>query len=247
VSEELVASARAPGLYVAPGIVIPGDAEVAPHVTIYAGVTLGRRVSLQQGAILGREQQIHERSRSPVYPSDAPTAIGDHCRVGSNSVVVAGSRLGARVYISDHVLIRESVVIGEDAMIGRGCSVSHGNFVGARTRVQNDTVIGPWTVIEEDVLVSPRVTFVGDATMGRRALDDTSGGIVVRRAARIGTNAIIFPGVEIGAEAVVGAAAMVRSDVPARTVVTGAPARHLRDVREDELLEAWRPGGSSYC
>ncbi|MEA2443333.1 MAG: hypothetical protein QOJ12_625, partial [Thermoleophilales bacterium] len=45
--------------------------------------------------------------------------------------------------------------------------------------------------------------------------------------------------VVIGAEAVVGAASLVRADVPARTVVAGNPARHLRDVRDDELLERW--------
>jgi acetyltransferase-like isoleucine patch superfamily enzyme len=36
---------------------------------------------------------------------------------------------------------------------------------------------------------------------------------------------------------------MVRADVPARTVVVGAPARHLRAVEEDELLEMWREDG----
>ena len=48
-----------------------------------------------------------------------------------------------------------------------------------------------------------------------------------------------MPPVEIGEEAVVGAAALVRADVPARTVVAGVPARVLREVRDDELLEAW--------
>ena len=37
----------------------------------------------------------------------------------------------------------------------------------------------------------------------------------------------------------VGAAAMVRADVPPRTVVAGTPARPLRAVRDDELLESW--------
>jgi UDP-2-acetamido-3-amino-2,3-dideoxy-glucuronate N-acetyltransferase len=219
---------------------IPADTEIAPHVTVYAGVAIGHGVSLEQGAILGRRQQIHDRSRSPAYPPDAPTVIGDGCRVGSGTVVVAGARVGPGAYLSDLVLVREGASVGADAMIGRGCSVSHGVVVGDRTRIQNDTLVGPWTVIEEDVLVSPRVTFVGDPTMGRRPADATSGGIVVRRASRIGTGAIIFPRVEIGAEAVVGAAAMVRADVAERTVVTGAPARHLRAVRDDELLDTWR-------
>jgi UDP-2-acetamido-3-amino-2,3-dideoxy-glucuronate N-acetyltransferase len=239
VSMAIVASDRAPGLFVAPEVAIPDDTQIAPHVTIYPGVELGGGISLEQGAILGRPQQIDARSRSPVRREPAPTVIGDGCRVGSNTVVVAGARLGAHVYLSDHVLVREATVISEEVMIGRGTSVSHSNSVGARTRIQNDSLVGPWTVIEEDVLVSPRVTFVGDPTMGRRAADAASGGILVRRASRIGTNAILFPPLEIGEEAVVGAAALVRADVPARTVVAGAPARHLRAVRDDELLEGW--------
>jgi acetyltransferase-like isoleucine patch superfamily enzyme len=75
--------------------------------------------------------------------------------------------------------------------------------------------------------------------MGRRDAGAESAGIRVRRASRIGTAAIIFPGVEIGAEAVVGAASLVRKDVPARTVVAGSPASVLREVRDDELLERW--------
>jgi acetyltransferase-like isoleucine patch superfamily enzyme len=129
--------------------------------------------------------------------------------------------------------------VAEDAMIGRGTSVTHGVLIGARTRIQNNTLIGPSTVIEEDVLVSPRVTFVGDPTMGRRLAEPAPVGILVRRAGRIGTGAILFPPLEIGEEAVVGAAAMVRADVPARTVVAGTPARPLRPVRDDELLESW--------
>ena len=90
-------------------------------------------------------------------------------------------------------------------MIGRGTSVSHTNSVGARTRIQNDSLVGPWTVIEEDVLVGPRVTFVGDPTMGAKGSGCRLGRNSCRRASRIGTNAILFPPLEIGEEAVVGA------------------------------------------
>jgi UDP-2-acetamido-3-amino-2,3-dideoxy-glucuronate N-acetyltransferase len=239
----LVASDRAPGLHVAPGTHLPADTEIAPHVTIYAGVQLGAGVTLEQGAILGRPQQIHGRSRSPRRAAGAPTLVGDGCRIGSNTVVVAGARLGDRTYLSDHVLIREAAVLGEDVMIGRGSVATHNTRIGDRTRIQNETLVGPWTELEEDVMVSPRVTFVGDPTMGRRAAEAVSGGIVARRACRIGTGAIIFQDVEIGEEAVIGAAALVRADVPPRTVVVGAPARRLREVTDGELLEQWRENG----
>jgi acetyltransferase-like isoleucine patch superfamily enzyme len=227
---ELQPSDRAPGLHVAPGTVIPDDAAIAPFVTIYANVELGPGVSLEQGAIVGRPQQIDERSRSPRRDGGEPTVIGAGCRVGSGSVVVAGARVGTGTYLSDLVLVREAAVVGEEAMIGRGCSVSRDSVVGDRTRVQNYTVIAPWTRVGEDVLISPRVIFISDPTMGRRALDAEAGEVVVERAARIGTGAIIFPGTTIGADSVVGAGAVVREDVAPRTVVAGVPARHIRDV-----------------
>lgn len=241
-SIDLVASDRAPGLFVVPGTVIPDDAEIAPHVTIYAGVELGRGVSIEQGAIIGRPQQVHARSRSQPRPSGEPTVIGDGCRIGSHTVIVAGARIGAAAYLADQVSVREGSIVGDAAMIGRGAAVAHSVRIGARTRIFNAAILAPWTVIEEDVLVSPRVTFLTDPTMGRTA-DGPLPGILVRRASRIGTGAILIAPLEIGEEAVVGAAAMVRDDVPARTVVAGSPARHLRAVREDELMGGHAPGG----
>ena len=62
-------------------------------------------------------------------------------------------------------------------------------------------------------------------------------GPTIRRGARIGGGAIICPQVEIGEDAFVGAGAVVTKDVPARTVVVGNPARFLREVPADELLD----------
>jgi UDP-2-acetamido-3-amino-2,3-dideoxy-glucuronate N-acetyltransferase len=240
-SERLIASDRAPGLFVAPDVVVPDDARIAPHVTIYSGVSLGAEVSLEQGAIVGRPQQVHARSSAARRAAGGATLIGDGCHVGSYAVVSAGAQIGARSYLGDQAALRETVVVGEDAVLGRGAAVSPNARIGDRARLHNLVMVGPRTVIEEDVMVGPLVTFVGDTTMGRRPLGAPGKtGIVVRRASRIGSGAIIFPPVEIGEEAVVGAASLVRSDVRPKTVVAGSPAEELRAVREDELLERWR-------
>jgi maltose O-acetyltransferase len=48
---------------------------------------------------------------------------------------------------------------------------------------------------------------------------------------------VLCPAVEIGEDSFVGAGAVVVKDVPARMVVVGNPARTLRDVSPEELLE----------
>ena len=239
-SYALEPSDRAPGLHLAPGVAVPDDAEIAPHVTIYAGVELGAGVRLGQGAILGRPQELDARSSSDRRPPGRPTLVGDGCAVGSNTVLVASVRLEPRSKVSDNVLVRDGTVVGEEAMIGRGSSIGLDVRVGPRTRIQHDCIIASMTVLEEDVLVSPRAMILFSNTMGRGG---STGPVVVRRASRIGAAAIIIPPAEIGEEAVVGASAMVRADVPARTVVTGTPARPSRAVRDDELLERWREPG----
>jgi acetyltransferase-like isoleucine patch superfamily enzyme len=65
-------------------------------------------------------------------------------------------------------------------------------------------------------------------------------GALLRRACRIGGGAVLTPGVEIGEEAFLAAGALVTRDVPARAVVMGVPARVVREVGDEDLLERWR-------
>ena len=51
----------------------------------------------------------------------------------------------------------------------------------------------------------------------------------------MGANAVIIEGVRIGTGAVVGAGAVVLEDVPAGAVVTGNPARIIKNVDEKTL------------
>jgi len=53
----------------------------------------------------------------------------------------------------------------------------------------------------------------------------------VRRRASIGSNATILPGITIGENAMIGAGAVVTSDVPDHAIVVGIPARVVGDVR----------------
>jgi UDP-2-acetamido-3-amino-2,3-dideoxy-glucuronate N-acetyltransferase len=47
----------------------------------------------------------------------------------------------------------------------------------------------------------------------------------------------ILPEIEIGEEAFIATAAVITRDVPARALMMGVPAKKVRDVPEDQLLE----------
>ena len=135
--------------------------------------------------------------------------------------------------------MRERCELGRDVVVGRGALVENDVVVGARTKVQANAYVTAYSVVEEDVFIAPCVVTTNDNFMGRTEKRHTlRKGPVIRRGARVGGGAVLLPGVEIGEEAFVGAGAVVLHDVPPRTVVVGNPARELRAVPADELLDA---------
>jgi acetyltransferase-like isoleucine patch superfamily enzyme len=51
---------------------------------------------------------------------------------------------------------------------------------------------------------------------------------------------VLVPGVVVGQEAFVAAGALLTRDVADRDVVMGVPARVVRQVPDEDLLERWR-------
>jgi len=151
--------------------------------------------------------------------------------------VFAGTRIGARTIIGDQACVRERCDVGDDVVIGRGSLVENDTRVGDRTKIQADAYVTAYSTLEDDVFIAPRVITTNDNFMGRTEKRHAlRKGPTIRRGARVGAGAVLCPAVEIGAEAFVGAGAVVVKDVPSKAVVVGNPARVLRDVPDEELL-----------
>jgi acetyltransferase-like isoleucine patch superfamily enzyme len=75
--------------------------------------------------------------------------------------------------------------------------------------------------------------------MGRQPPGTPLRGPLLRHACRVGGGVVLVPGVEVGEEAFVAAGALVTRDVGPREVVMGVPARVVRQVGDDDLLERW--------
>jgi acetyltransferase-like isoleucine patch superfamily enzyme len=213
------------------------EPEVHPTAIVYPGTKLGEGVKVLEYAVVGKQPALSPRSTAK-REELSPAEIGEGTVVSTGAIVFAGAKVGARVILGDQSCVRERVVVGEDVVIGRGSLVENDTTIGAMTKIQADAYITAYSTLEEHVFVAPCVVTTNDDFMGRtERRHELIKGPTIRRGARIGGGAILLPGVVIGEEAFVGAGAVVTKDVEPRMLVVGNPARVLRPVPEDELLE----------
>lgn len=138
-------------------------------------------------------------------------------------------RLGARVYLADTAAVLGDVELGDDVSLWFG-SVLRGDVgyirVGARTNIQDLSMVHMSLAISN--------TEIGEeVTVGHGAILH---GARIGSGALIGMGSILLDNVEIGEESLVAAGSLVPSgtQVPARRLVRGSPARIIRELDPHE-------------
>jgi acetyltransferase-like isoleucine patch superfamily enzyme len=206
------------------------------HVVVHDGTQIGEGCVIEHGAVLGKAARLAGRP-APDLP---PLRLGSRVTVCAGAVVYAGSEIGGGAIVGDQAQVRERTTIGARTVIGRAAGVDNDVRIGARVKIQSQVYVTAFSVVEDDVFLGPGASTTNDDTMGRHGPEYALRGATIRRAARIGGSAVLVPGVEVGEEAFVAAGAVVTKDVPPRGFVVGVPARQVRDVSDEELLERWR-------
>ncbi len=229
-----------PYVVVHAGARIGAGARLGAHVVVHAGTVVGAGCEIQDGAVLGKPPKLARHSTAS-REAPPPLVIGDGAVVCCNAVVFAGARLGEGAIVGDQAYVRERAALGAGSVVGRGSAVDNDVRIGARVRIQTDVYVTADTIIEDDVFVGPGVCTTNDSTMARHDDGYPVVGPRLRRACRVGGGVTICPGVEIGEEAFVAAGAVVTRDVAPRAVVMGVPARVVREVGDEDLVENWRP------
>lgn len=138
-----------------------------------------------------------------------------------------GARIGERVELHSPLIIHNAssergrhysnLMIEDDCYFGRDM------FFDLKDEIR----------IEDRVTVSMRVTLITHTDAGKSPvsahLPPSHAPVTLRRGAYLGAGVTVLEGVEIGAEAIVGAGALVRENVSAGVTVGGVPARVLVD------------------
>ena len=112
----------------------------------------------------------------------------------------------------------KNITVGKNVFINSGC----------RFQDQGGITIGDGTLIGHNVVLA--TLNHGIAPDERHDLFPAP--IHIGKNVWIGANATVLPGVTIGDNAVIAAAAVVTKDVPANVVVSGVPAKVIRKTEK---------------
>ncbi|MCU0358141.1 MAG: N-acetyltransferase [Cyclobacteriaceae bacterium] len=168
----------------------------------------------------------------PLADVQSPT-IGKATRVWQYAIILKGAVIGDDCNINCHTFIENDVVIGNRVTIKPGVYVWDG------------------ITIEDDVMIGPNATFTNDKRPRSKNANFELRRTTVKRGASVGAAATLLPGITIGEFAMIGAAALVTKDVPARALVVGQPAVIVGWLNEDgtkmeKVGEQWRDNKGKY-
>jgi UDP-3-O-[3-hydroxymyristoyl] glucosamine N-acyltransferase len=159
--------------------------------------------------------------------------ILDHCIVGDQVVIQAGTIIGSDAFYYNKKTNREihykkmlsggRVVIEHGVEIGAGCTIDRGvsgdTIVGAGTKIDNLVHIGHDTVIGKNCLFAAQVGIAGATAIGDNVI--LWGQVGVSKTLTIGDNAVVY------------AQSGVKDSIPGGKVYFGSPVEDAREKMKE--------------
>ncbi|TDA69938.1 MAG: N-acetyltransferase [Clostridia bacterium] len=208
------------------GVVIEKGARVYPGAKLGAGVKVGAFSQVFPRTVVGEGCVIEPYCLVglPVPGRRENTVIGKGSLIRSGSVIYAGVVAGPNLRTGHHCVIREGTRLGENVLVGSHVVIDGCAFIGARVSLQTGAYVTRNTVIEDEVFFGPYAATTNDRYMRPGA---ELKGPRIGASARVGSQAVILPGITVGEGSVIGAGALVNRDTGPGETVAGVPARAL--------------------
>lgn len=196
--------------------------------------------------------------RSKLYPL-LLGKIGRNVTFGTNVVL----RHPRKIKIGDNVVIDDNVVLDAKGENNNGIVIGNGVFIGRNTIIScknGDIIIddnanlgfnceafsASRIRIGKNVLLAAYAYLVGGTHRFDRTdlpilfQERSSQGIEVDDNAWVGAHAVVFDGVKIGKDCIIGAGAVVNKDVPDWMIAVGVPAKIVQDRRDADVTRTPR-------
>lgn len=219
-------------------VVIGDNCIIANNVVIHKGTVVGSNVRIDDNTVIGKQPM---RSVNSIFKDDKklpPAKIQDECLIGAGVIIYAGSNIGNKTLIADLAVVREDVTIGERTIIGKGATIENYCKVGSNCKIQTNVYLTAYSEVGDYVFIAPCVVTSNDNYAARsKERFNHFKGVTVKTGGRIGAGAVVLPGKTIEEDGFAAAGSVVTKDVEKESIVVGNPAKHLRNVPEDQLLK----------
>lgn len=212
--------------------------QIGHHVIIHDDTTIGDNVRVDDQTVLGKLPMRAANSAVTKDKELPALKIENDCIIGAGVIIYRGAEIGNKVLVADLSTIREDVTIGKNTIVGRGVAIENYCTIGAYVKMETNSYITAYSTIEDRAFIAPCVATSNDNYVGRsEERFKHFKGVTIKKGARIGVNATVLPGKTIAEDSLVAAGALVTKDTTAKKISAGAPAKVLRDVPEEQLLE----------
>jgi acetyltransferase-like isoleucine patch superfamily enzyme len=197
---------------------LPGALGLFLRSKLYPGLLgrVGRNVTFGANVVLRHPHKI-------VIGDNV--VIDDHCCLDAKGTTNQGIRIGSGVFLGRNAILsckNGDIVIDDHANIGFNVEV----FSAAHVRIGKRVLVAAYTYLVGGDHLFDRVD-IPVLEQGR-----TAQGIDVDDHAWLGAHVVVSDGSRIGRDAIVGAGAVVRGEIPPFAIAVGVPARVVRDRRE---------------
>lgn len=219
------------GAYIAPFVVIGADvvigpkARIASHVSIARETSIGARATLHSGVRIGPRVRIGDGFIAQMGVAIGGDGFSFTTEGPSNVERAIRARPGTALDPVDGTWHRihslGGVEIGDDVEIGANSTVDAGTIratrIGNGVKIDNLVQVGHNVILGEDCLLCAQAAIAGSAVLGARVI--------------LGGKSGVADNLTIGRDVVAGGGAIVLSNVPDGTFVSGHPAQPTHEHR----------------
>jgi bifunctional UDP-N-acetylglucosamine pyrophosphorylase/glucosamine-1-phosphate N-acetyltransferase len=179
-----------------------------------------------------------------IFPNvsiEGTSEIGDGCTIRSGTRIT-NSKIGHGVEILDNCVITDSEISNQ-------CTVGPMAHLRGKAKMEEKAKVGNFVELKKTVLgrgsKASHLTYLGDASVGEKT--NIGAGTItcnydgknkhattIGNDVKIGSDTMLVAPVKIGDGAVTGAGSVVTKDVPANSLVYGAPAKVKKNLLEED-------------
>ena len=228
-----------PTVIIGDNVALGRNVTIGAYTIVHDNVMIGDNCTIGPQCILG--EPLSDFYNSPSY-SNPRLTIGKDSLIRAGTILYAGAQVGHNFECGHRVTIREHSAIADHVRIGTLSDVQGYCEIGSYSRLHSNVHIGQKAKIGNYVWIFPYIVLTNDPHPPSNELI----GVTIDDCAVVATMVVILPGVHIGQDALVGAMAMVGTDVPCGAVVVGNPAKQVTTVDQiksrfsGELVYPWR-------